>query len=114
VAVAVDADAAVRGNRYPDEIESAAFFLVSEAVANALKHASPRRLAIRLGEREGWLSVEVRDDGSGFDATKATGSGLRGVADRVEAVRGRFWVDTGVGRGTVVGALLPAGEVPRG
>jgi signal transduction histidine kinase len=114
VPVAVDADAAVRGNRYPDEIESAAFFLVSEAVANALKHASPRRLAIRLGEREGWLSVEVRDDGSGFDATKATGSGLRGVADRVEAVRGRFWVDTGVGRGTVVGALLPAGEVPHG
>ena len=114
VPVAVDADAAVRGNRYPDEIESAAFFLVSEAVANALKHASPRRLAIRLGEREGWLSVEVRDDGSGFDATKATGSGLRGVADRIEAVRGRFWVDTGVGRGTVVGALLPAGEVPHG
>src|SRR3990170_1635576 len=112
VPVAVDADAAVRGNRYPDEIESAAFFLVSEAVANALKHASPGRLAIRLGEREGWLSVEVRDDGSGFDATKATGSGLRGVADRIEAVRGRFWVDTGVGRGTPVGAFLPAGKVP--
>src|SRR3989304_175773 len=45
VPVAVDADAAVRGNRYPDEIESAAFFLVSEAVANALKHAPPRRAA---------------------------------------------------------------------
>ena len=114
VPVAVDADATVRRNRYPDEIESAAFFLVSEAVANALKHASARRLDIRLGEREGWLSVEVRDDGSGFDATTTTGSGLRGVADRIEAVRGRFWVDTGVGRGTAVGALLPAGEVPHG
>ena len=114
VPVAVDADAAVRKNRYPDEIESAAFFLVSEAVTNALKHASAQRLDIRVGEREGWLSVEVRDDGAGFDATMATGSGLRGVADRVEAVRGRFWVDTGVGRGTTVGALLPAGEVPHG
>lgn len=114
VPVAVDADATVRRNRYPDEIESAAFFLVSEAVTNALKHASARRLDIRLGEREGWLSVEVRDDGSGFDTTTTTGSGLRGVADRIEAVRGRFWVDTGVGRGTAVGALLPAGEVPHG
>ncbi len=114
VPVAVDADASVRTNRYPDEIESAAFFLVSEAVTNALKHASPRRLDIRLGERKGWLSVEVRDDGSGFDATTATGSGLRGVADRIEAVKGRFWVDTCAGRGTAVGALLPAGEVPHG
>jgi signal transduction histidine kinase len=114
VPVAIDADAAVRRNRYPDEIESAAFFLVSEAVTNALKHASAQRLDIRLGEREGWLSVEVRDDGAGFDAATATGSGLRGVADRVEAVRGRFWVDTGEGRGTTVGALLPAGAVPHG
>src|SRR3990172_4303025 len=112
VPVAVDADAAVRGNRYPDEIESAAFFLVSEAVANALKHASPRALPIPPRERHGWLSGGVRDAGPGFDATKATGSGLRGVADRIEAVRGRFWVDTGVGRGTAVGAFLPAGKVP--
>jgi signal transduction histidine kinase len=112
--VAVDADATVRGNRYPDEIESAAFFLVSEAVTNALKHASARRLEIRLEEREGWLSVEVRDDGSGFDAARVSGSGLRGIADRIEAVRGRAWVDTEIGRGTAVRALLPAGEVPRG
>jgi signal transduction histidine kinase len=114
VPVAIDADATVRRRRYPDEIESAAFFLVSEAVTNALKHASGRRLDICLGDHDGWLSVEVRDDGSGFDAATATGSGLRGVADRVEAVKGRFWVDTGVGRGTAVGALLPAGEVPHG
>jgi signal transduction histidine kinase len=111
--VAIDADPAVRGNRYADEIESAAFFVISEGVANALKHASPRRLDIRLEERDGWLSVEVRDDGSGFDTSKAVGSGLRGVADRVEAVKGRFWVETSVGRGTVVSALLPAGAALR-
>jgi signal transduction histidine kinase len=114
VPLAIDADASVRRKRYPDEIESAAFFLVSEAVTNALKHASARRLGIRLGEHQGWLSVEVRDDGAGFDAVTATGSGLRGVADRVEAVGGRFSIDTGVGRGTAVRALLPAGEGPHG
>jgi len=112
--VAVEADAAVRRNRYSDEIESAAFFLVSEATANALKHASAQRLDIRLGERKGWLSVEVRDDGLGFDGATITGSGLRGVADRIEAVGGRFQLDTGEGRGTTVGALLPAVEMAHG
>jgi len=108
--VVVDADAAVRANRYPDEIESAAYFLVSEAIANALKHASARRLDISLVQHDGWLSVKVRDDGSGFDAASARGSGLRGVADRIEAVKGRFSLDTAAGRGTTVGALLPTGS----
>jgi len=107
--VVVDADAAVRANRYPDEIESAAYFLVSEAIANALKHASARRLDISLVQHDGWLSVKVRDDGSGFDAASARGSGLRGVADRIEAVKGRFSLDTAAGRGATVGALLPTG-----
>lgn len=114
VRVAVDADASVRQKRYADEIESAAFFLVLESMTNALKHASPHRLDIRLAEGDGWLSVEVRDDGPGFDSAAASGSGLRGVADRIEAVHGRFWLETAVGRGTAVGALLPAVGASRG
>jgi len=109
--VGIEAETAVRRRRYAHEIESAAYFVVSEGVANALKHASARRLDIRVREQDGCLSVEVRDDGLGFDTGSAHGSGLRGVADRVEAVGGRFWLESGEGRGTAIGALLPAGAV---
>ena len=89
-------------------METAAYFLVSEALANAAKHAQAgeARVAARCGG--GLLAVEVADDGTG-GAAPGRGSGLRGLADRVEAAGGRFILSSPEGEGTVVRAELPCG-----
>jgi signal transduction histidine kinase len=92
--------------RLPDQIESAAYFVASEALANTAKHShgsEVRVLASYAGES---LTVEVADDGIG-GATTAGGSGLRGLADRVEALGGRFTVSSPPGRGTTLRAEIP-------
>ena len=92
--------------RLPDQVESAGYFVASEALANAAKHshASEVRLA---ASREGPLLVlEVADDGIGGASTSG-GSGLRGLADRVEALGGRLTVSSPPGRGTTLRAEIP-------
>jgi signal transduction histidine kinase len=89
--------------RLPDQVESAAYFLVSEALTNAAKHshASEVRVGARYtGER---LTVEVADDGIG-GAAVGRGTGLRGLTDRVEALGGTLMVSSPLGRGTIVHA----------
>ncbi len=92
--------------RLPDQIESAAYFLVSEALTNAAKHShgSEVRVAATYGARR--LTVEVADDGTG-GATAVGGSGLRGLADRVEALGGGFTISSPPGRGTMLRAEIP-------
>ena len=92
--------------RLPDEVESAAYFMVSEALTNAAKHShgsEVRVLATCAGQT---LTVEVSDDGIGGAGT-AGGSGVRGLADRVEALGGRFTVSSPPGRGTTLRAEIP-------
>jgi signal transduction histidine kinase len=94
--------------RLPDEVESAAYFMVSEALTNAAKHShgsEVRVLATCAGQT---LTVEVSDDGIGGAGT-AGGSGVRGLADRVEALGGRFTVSSPPGRGTTLRAEIPCG-----
>jgi signal transduction histidine kinase len=86
--------------------EAALFFVCSECLANAAKHASASRVSIRLREAAGSVVVAVTDDGGG-GADPARGLGLRGLADRVEALGGRVSVDSEPGRGTRVEAVLP-------
>src|SRR5262249_59607637 len=76
--VVIEADPALRGVRYPQHIEAATWFVVSEALTNAVKHAQARPVLVALAQPNGRLAVEVRDDGCGFDP--ATGRGL-GPAD---------------------------------
>jgi signal transduction histidine kinase len=92
--------------RLPAQVETAAYFVVSEALTNAVKHshASELRIAASCGERA--LTVEVADDGIG-GAAAGGGSGLRGLADRVEALGGRLTVSSPPGRGTIVRAEIP-------
>ena len=94
------------GGRLPEQVESAAYFVVSEALANAAKHshASEVRVAARTAGRT--PGVEVVDDGIGGAATGG-GSGLRGLADRVEALGGRLTVSSPPGRGTTLRAEIP-------
>jgi signal transduction histidine kinase len=89
----------------PHAVESSAYFVISEAIANAIKHADASALAVQLEHRRGWLELEVRDDGIG--GARACGAGIRGMADRVEAFGGRLTVASAPGRGTRVSARFP-------
>ena len=92
--------------RLPEPIEAAAFYVVSESLANVAKYASASRARVELARDDGMLVVEVSDDGvGGADADE--GSGLRGLADRVEALGGRLRVSSERGHGTTVRAELP-------
>ena len=95
----------VTEQRYPLPIEETAWFIACEAVANAVKHASPQQVTIRAEHDGRCLRVEIEDDGSG--GADATGSGLRGIADRAEAVGGRVTIVDRVSRGTLITAELP-------
>jgi signal transduction histidine kinase len=92
-------------HRYPPHIEATAWFVVCEATANALKHARSTDLEVRVAERDGRLHLAVLDDGVG--GADASGRGLRGLADRVEAVGGTLAVRTRTAGGTIVEAVLP-------
>jgi signal transduction histidine kinase len=94
--------------RLPAAVESTAYFVVSEALANVAKHARASTATIAAHQADGRLRVEVADDGVG-GADPAKGSGLRGLADRVAALDGRLEVISPPGGGTRVVAELPCG-----
>jgi signal transduction histidine kinase len=93
----------VTDDRYPAEIETAAYYLCAEALANVSKHASATAVSIEVARHDGRLKVVIGDDGVG-GADPARGSGLAGLADRVEALGGRLVIDSRPGRGTTVAA----------
>jgi signal transduction histidine kinase len=90
----------------PPVVESTAYFVIAEAITNALKHARASRLTVRLAMSGRTLRVEVGDDGAG-GATLAGGTGLRGLADRVDTLGGRLRIDSATGSGTRITAELP-------
>jgi signal transduction histidine kinase len=92
--------------RLPDRVESAAYFVVAEALTNVAKYAQATRACVNVRRQNGQVLVEVSDDGIG-GADPATGSGLRGLLDRVSAVGGRLEVDSRPGEGTTVRAAIP-------
>jgi signal transduction histidine kinase len=93
--------------RAPEAVEAAAYFVVSEALTNVARHARAEQAVVRVVRRNGWLCVEVEDDGAG-GADVAAGSGLRGLMDRVRALDGSLEVESRPGRGSTVRATLPA------
>jgi signal transduction histidine kinase len=101
--VAVDADDAERA---PEAVEAAAYFVVSEALTNVARHADAEEAVVRVACREGLLSVEIEDNGTG-GADVAAGTGLRGLVDRVRALDGSLEVESSPGRGSTVRATLP-------
>jgi signal transduction histidine kinase len=90
----------------PEDIELAAYFIVSEALTNARKYADADAVRIRVAPAAEGLLVEVVDDGSG-GADPASGTGLRGLADRIDSLGGRLEIDSAPGAGTRVSARLP-------
>jgi signal transduction histidine kinase len=95
-------------SRYPQELEAAVYFCTLEAMQNAAKYADATRVIVRLSERDGRLAFDITDDGTGFDpSVNGHGSGLQGMADRLEALGGRLEVESDIGRGTTIGGNLP-------
>jgi PAS domain S-box-containing protein len=92
--------------RFPEPVEAAAYFVVSESLANVARYAHAEGASVRIREEAGILAVEVRDDGVG-GADESGGTGLRGLADRVAALDGTFAVESPPGGGTRVFAEIP-------
>ena len=92
--------------RHPEPVESAAYFVVSEALANIAKHAHAGTASVSIQRDNGTLVVQVHDDGRG-GADSRLGSGLRGLADRVGALSGSLIVTSQPGDGTTVRAEIP-------
>jgi signal transduction histidine kinase len=84
---------------------------VLEALNNVAKYASAARAAITLTQTDGLLTFEVGDDGSGFDVERARGgTGLQGMADRLDAIGGSLTVRSAPGEGSTVGGRVPLAE----
>jgi signal transduction histidine kinase len=92
--------------RWPPLVESAAYYVVAESLTNVLKYSQAASATVRVVTRDDRLIVEISDDGRG-GAQPANGSGLGGLKDRVEALDGRFEVESPTGQGTCVRAELP-------
>ena len=105
VAVDLDLDVSV-GERLSEPVEVAAYYVACESLANVGKHASANRARIRVARADDWLTVEVHDDGVG-GANTELGTGLRGLADRVESLGGTLRVWSPVGGGTRLEARMP-------
>ena len=106
VPVRVDADSI---GRYSQEAEAAVYFCCLEAMQNVTKYAAASRVAVRLTQKNGALIFEVSDDGRGFDPNASQrGSGLQGMADRIEAIGGTLEIESAVGAGTTVRGRIPA------
>ena len=98
----------VADNECPPVVESTAYFVVAEALANAMKHSGAGAIAVQLRKQGEVLHVEVRDDGGG-GARAGAGSGLTGMTERVEALGGEVHITSVDGSGTSVRAEIPCG-----
>jgi signal transduction histidine kinase len=109
--VAVEADDLDAGPRAPVAVESAAYFVVAEALTNAAKHSGSKRAGVRLTRTRSGLRVVVRDEGRGGAGsspdTEAGGTGLAGMRRRVAALDGTFTLTSPAGGPTVIETELP-------
>jgi signal transduction histidine kinase len=99
--------------RLPGAVEAAAYFVVSECLANIGKHANADTATVAVSARNGHVTVEVADDGVG-GAELNGGTGMQGLADRVGALSGTLAVDSPAGVGTRVTAMIPLGAAEAG
>ncbi|MGI8615629.1 MAG: sensor histidine kinase [Actinomycetota bacterium] len=105
--VPVSVDAGDLG-RFSQDVEAAVYFSCLEALQNVTKYAEASKVKISLARSDGRLSFAVTDDGVGFDPASAShGSGLQGIADRLDALGGTFEIVSTVGEGTAVNGSVP-------
>ncbi|MFH8249312.1 histidine kinase [Microbacterium sp. B2969] len=110
IPLTVDADASVRSERFADEVETTAYYVVREALSNTAKHAQATHASVGLTREDGHLRIDVTDDGRGLGTTvtaSATRGGLANIRDRVAALRGTLAVTANAPSGTHVRVELP-------
>jgi len=107
--VVVSADEEI--DSLPDEHRTCIYRLVQEAVNNAVRHASARRVEVAVRRERERVNVTVQDDGAGFDTRFLRGLGLLGMEERVRRLGGRLRISSEPGRGTLVNAALPVTEL---
>ncbi|HEY2803296.1 MAG TPA: ATP-binding protein, partial [Actinomycetota bacterium] len=94
--------------RYPQDTEAAVYFCCLEALQNVQKYANATTAQVRLSQNDGRLTFEVEDDGAGFDPAKTGyGTGLQGMADRLDAIGGTLEVRSEPGEGTTIVGSVP-------
>jgi signal transduction histidine kinase len=107
--IAVDFQSLLTGDRLPEEVETALYRIVQEALTNVVKHAQAGSVSVVLARKPSSVSAVVEDDGAGFDQTRTRdgGLGLVGMRERVELLGGRLAVETRPGAGTTLVAEVP-------
>ncbi|HEY7661077.1 MAG TPA: histidine kinase [Actinomycetota bacterium] len=99
--------------RYQQDVEAAVYFCTLEALNNVAKYSQASNVSVRLWHTDGHLSFSVTDDGRGFDPVAAgSGTGLQGMADRLEAIGGDLTIDSSPGSGTTLTGSVPTVELP--
>jgi signal transduction histidine kinase len=102
----------ISDDQLPERVAVGVYFICAEALTNVAKHAAAAHVAMAVTSSEGWVRVEIADDGIG-GADPARGSGLRGLADRVETLGGTLRVEGAPGHGTRLAAEIPFGGQAR-
>ncbi|HET7799474.1 MAG TPA: ATP-binding protein [Humibacillus xanthopallidus] len=95
--------------RLPRDIEHAAYFAISEAMTNVVKHSGASSAVVDIGQSDAALRIEVRDDGRGFDTEQVGLRGLLGLTDRIEALGGRLSLTSSPGAGATLRFTIPEG-----
>lgn len=109
--IEVDVAPEVAKTRFPDEVEEAAYYVISEGLANVLKHAATEEATVRLATSDGSLTVQVIDHGRGCDTDQGPGSGILGLRDRLGSIGGELRLQSQAGDGTTLSAVLPSRTV---
>jgi len=102
----VPVEVSATADRYPPDVEAAAYFVACEGLTNAVKHSRAAQVVLQVARRDSTLVVSVADDGVG-GAAMGRGTGLTGLSDRVAARGGRLRIESVRGRGTTLSAELP-------
>lgn len=115
IPLTVEADDRVRAERFPDEVETTAYYVVREALANTAKHADATHASVELARKNGRLRIAISDDGRGIGTpapapAQASSGGLANIRDRVAALRGTVSVSGNEPSGTTVLVELPVGR----
>ena len=99
--------------RYPQDVEAAVYFCTLEALNNVAKYSGAARVEVHLAQTNGALTFEISDDGAGFDpAETGYGTGLQGMADRLDALGGTIDVRSAPGSGTTIMGVVPVAATP--